>query len=181
MASSGANSWFLRTGLGSKYLTPLLPTPRLQSGSKERRSRRKCTSRNGWSISWWRGSRNGVSRKRNGGSCLRTAGSSACAPRMHPQSRVPGKSRCARPWVEGRVLARPGWAGAKEVPFAVTRRCRTERKTFHLLRIKTGEAIMLVLFVLLTGCGYEFGTGAKPGAAYGLRLAVPVFHNDSFE
>jgi len=40
---------------------------------------------------------------------------------------------------------------------------------------------MLVLFVLLTGCGYEFGTGAKPGAAYGLRLAVPVFHNDSFE
>jgi len=35
--------------------------------------------------------------------------------------------------------------------------------------------------LLVTGCGYEFGTGAKPGAAYGLRLAVPVFHNDTFE
>ena len=40
---------------------------------------------------------------------------------------------------------------------------------------------MLVLFVLLTGCGYEFGTGAKPGAAHGLALAVPVFYNDTFE
>ena len=35
--------------------------------------------------------------------------------------------------------------------------------------------------LLVAGCGYEFGTGAKPGAAYGLRLAVPVFHNDTFE
>jgi hypothetical protein len=35
--------------------------------------------------------------------------------------------------------------------------------------------------MILSGCGYEFGTGAKPGAAYGLRLAVPVFHNDTFE
>jgi hypothetical protein len=34
---------------------------------------------------------------------------------------------------------------------------------------------------MLTGCGYEFGNSAKPGAAYGLVLAVPVFHNDTFE
>src|SRR5207244_8764846 len=34
---------------------------------------------------------------------------------------------------------------------------------------------------ILTGCGYEFGTAAKPGAARGLQLAVPVFHNDTFE
>jgi hypothetical protein len=34
---------------------------------------------------------------------------------------------------------------------------------------------------VLAGCGYEFGNSAKPGAAYGLVLAVPVFHNDTFE
>ncbi len=37
------------------------------------------------------------------------------------------------------------------------------------------------IFVVLVGCGYEFGTAAKPGAARGLHLAVPVFHNDTFE
>src|SRR2546425_6621095 len=31
------------------------------------------------------------------------------------------------------------------------------------------------------GCGYEFGTTVKPGSARGLQLAVPVFHNDTFE
>jgi outer membrane lipopolysaccharide assembly protein LptE/RlpB len=40
--------------------------------------------------------------------------------------------------------------------------------------------LMLAAF-LLAGCGYQFGTAAKPGAAYGLTLAVPVFHNDTFE
>ena len=33
----------------------------------------------------------------------------------------------------------------------------------------------------LGGCGYEFGGTTKPGPAYGLTLAVPVFHNDTFE
>jgi lipopolysaccharide assembly LptE-like protein len=40
---------------------------------------------------------------------------------------------------------------------------------------------MIALSVLLTGCGYEFGTTATPGSAYGLSLAVPVFYNDTFE
>lgn len=41
---------------------------------------------------------------------------------------------------------------------------------------------MIALAVLsMAGCGYEFGTSAKPQAAQGLRLAVPVFHNDTFE
>jgi hypothetical protein len=38
-----------------------------------------------------------------------------------------------------------------------------------------------MLVIMLTGCGYAFGTGAKPGAAHGLRLAVPVFYNNTFE
>ena len=52
-----------------------------------------------------------------------------------------------------------------------------------MLRVarRLSEAVILMLVIMLTGCGYEFGTGAKPGAAYGLRLAVPVFHNDTFE
>jgi Lipopolysaccharide-assembly len=37
------------------------------------------------------------------------------------------------------------------------------------------------ILVVLAGCGYEFGSAAKPGAARGLQLAVPVFHNDTFE
>jgi len=37
------------------------------------------------------------------------------------------------------------------------------------------------ILVVLTGCGYEFGTAVKPGSARGLHLAVPVFHNDTFE
>ena len=45
----------------------------------------------------------------------------------------------------------------------------------------TAEVAMAVLFIILVGCGYEFGTSAKPGAAYGVRLAVPVFHNDTYE
>ena len=69
-------------------------------------------------------------------------------------------------------------------PFAVTRRDNSKkRRTFQLLRVarRLSEAVILMLVIMLTGCGYEFGTGAKPGAAYGLRLAVPVFHNDTFE
>jgi outer membrane lipopolysaccharide assembly protein LptE/RlpB len=41
--------------------------------------------------------------------------------------------------------------------------------------------VLPCILLLLAGCGYEFGTTAKPGAAYGLTLAVPVFHNDTFE
>ena len=53
----------------------------------------------------------------------------------------------------------------------------------HATRLrKVHRAILPLLFVgLLTSCGYEFGNSAKPGAAYGVILAVPVFHNDTFE
>jgi outer membrane lipopolysaccharide assembly protein LptE/RlpB len=44
---------------------------------------------------------------------------------------------------------------------------------------KTLLAGALALF--MAGCGYEFGTTVKPGSARGLRLAVPVFLNDTFE
>jgi outer membrane lipopolysaccharide assembly protein LptE/RlpB len=40
---------------------------------------------------------------------------------------------------------------------------------------------LIVFSFVLTSCGYEFGNSAKSGAAYGLVLAVPVFHNDTFE
>src|SRR5436853_4757273 len=51
-------------------------------------------------------------------------------------------------------------------------------RPFALLRV----TIMITVFpLLLTGCGYEFGTTVKPGSARGLQLAVPVFHNDTFE
>jgi outer membrane lipopolysaccharide assembly protein LptE/RlpB len=58
-----------------------------------------------------------------------------------------------------------------------------ERRTFQLLRGvgRLNKAIILMLVIMLAGCGYQFGTSAKPGAAYGLTLAVPVFHNDTFE
>lgn len=50
--------------------------------------------------------------------------------------------------------------------------------------MKTRAAVaglaMLCSFVI-AGCGYEFGTAAKPGSARGLTLAVPVFNNDTFE
>ena len=109
-----------------------------------------------------------------------TAGPAVEQPRL-ACSRSP--SRCATPGGKGRVLARPGWAGAKEVPFDVTRRDNGEKRTFQLRRVaaQLSEAVILMLVIMLAGCGYEFGTGAKPGAAYGLRLAVPVFHNDTFE
>jgi len=49
--------------------------------------------------------------------------------------------------------------------------------------IRNAKRLVLALAVVLvvTGCGYEFGTTAKPGSARGLHLAVPVFHNDTFE
>jgi len=49
--------------------------------------------------------------------------------------------------------------------------------------IRNAKRLVLALVVaqVVTGCGYEFGTAAKPGAARGLQLAVPVFHNDTFE
>lgn len=42
-----------------------------------------------------------------------------------------------------------------------------------------GCAILCAL--VIAGCGYEFGTRVKTGSARGLTLAVPVFHNDTFE
>ena len=68
-------------------------------------------------------------------------------------------------------------------PTGVTRGHNAEKRTVQLLRVarRLSEAVILILVIMLTGCGYEFGTAAKPGAAYGLRLAVPVFHNDTFE
>jgi hypothetical protein len=43
-------------------------------------------------------------------------------------------------------------------------------------------AVFLALLVFATaGCGYQFGTTVRSGAARGLRLAVPVFNNDTFE
>ena len=42
-------------------------------------------------------------------------------------------------------------------------------------------ALACAILVAAAGCGYEFGTAAKPGSARGLHLAVPVFHNDTFE
>lgn len=68
-------------------------------------------------------------------------------------------------------------------PTGVTREYNAGKKTVQLLRVagRLREAVILTLVIMLAGCGYEFGTSAKPGAAYGLRLAVPVFHNDTFE
>ena len=45
----------------------------------------------------------------------------------------------------------------------------------------TGLCVLIVLGSVVTGCGYEFGTSVKPGAVHGLTIAVPVFHNDTFE
>ena len=77
----------------------------------------------------------------------------------------------------------PSPCAASGRPFAVTRRTNGEGRTFQLLMgvVWYSSATLVTLVMLLTGCGYEFGTSAKPGAAYGLRLAVPVFHNDTFE
>jgi lipopolysaccharide assembly LptE-like protein len=47
--------------------------------------------------------------------------------------------------------------------------------------LRAALLVRILISCVLAGCGYEFGTAAKPGAAYGLTLAVPVFHNDSFE
>jgi lipopolysaccharide assembly LptE-like protein len=68
-------------------------------------------------------------------------------------------------------------------PTGVSHGYNPEKRIFQLLRVagRLSEAVILMLMIVLAGCGYEFGTGAKPGAAYGLRLAVPVFHNDTFE
>ena len=44
-----------------------------------------------------------------------------------------------------------------------------------------GWLLAVAVLVVLAGCGYEFGTAAKPGSARGLTLAVPVFKNDTFE
>jgi hypothetical protein len=79
--------------------------------------------------------------------------------------------------------ARPGWVDATGAPIGVTRGYNAEKRAFQLPRVagRVSEAVILILVIVLTGCGYEFGNSAKPGAAYGLVLAVPVFHNDTFE
>ena len=71
----------------------------------------------------------------------------------------------------------PGGGGP---PVHATRLRKAHIGTIPLLRTK-GWLSALLLVAVLTGCGYEFGNSAKPGAAYGLVLAVPVFHNDTFE
>jgi hypothetical protein len=61
---------------------------------------------------------------------------------------------------------------------------RRRVRPFPLLRVivrRTSLHFLLVLSVVVTSCGYEFGTSVKPGAVHGLTLAVPVFHNDTFE
>ena len=48
--------------------------------------------------------------------------------------------------------------------------------------IRNAKCLVLTLVALVVaGCGYEFGTTVKPGSARGLQLAVPIFHNDTFE
>jgi len=48
--------------------------------------------------------------------------------------------------------------------------------------IRNAKCLVLTLVALVVaGCGYEFGTTVKPESARGLQLAVPVFHNDTFE
>ena len=45
-------------------------------------------------------------------------------------------------------------------------------------------AFVSVFFLAAAGCGYEFGTTVKPaqgGSLRGMRLAVPVFYNNTFE
>ena len=50
------------------------------------------------------------------------------------------------------------------------------------MKTRATIAGLAILCSLVTaGCGYEFGTTVKPGSARGLRLAVPVFNNDTFE
>jgi hypothetical protein len=68
----------------------------------------------------------------------------------------------------------PGGGGP---PVHATRLPKVSARTIAL----SGVGGWLLAALLVAGCGYEFGTGAKPGAARGLRLAVPVFHNDTFE
>ncbi len=46
---------------------------------------------------------------------------------------------------------------------------------------RSAAAVALAVSLVTAGCGYEFGTAAKPGSARGLTLAVPVFNNDTFE
>ena len=86
-------------------------------------------------------------------------------------------------------LGRLGAGGCNSVPggwvqkrpsVRATRYSRADQRRFQLLA-GGGWGIAAALVLFLTGCGYEFGTSAKPGAAYGLILAVPVFNNDTFE
>ena len=77
----------------------------------------------------------------------------------------------------------PGWAGENTPFIAIGRDKEGARRTFQLLRVarRVSAGGILMLVIMLAGCGYGFGTSAKPGAAYGLTLAVPVFYNDTFE
>ena len=67
--------------------------------------------------------------------------------------------------------------------FVVSRHEKGRRRIFQLLKIagRLRDAVILMGVIMLVGCGYQFGSSAKPGAAYGVTLAVPVFHNDTFE
>jgi hypothetical protein len=67
--------------------------------------------------------------------------------------------------------------------FVARRHDKDDRRTLQLRRVVgwTAEGVIIVLLMTLVGCGYQFGSSVKPGAAYGVTLAVPVFHNDTFE
>ena len=51
--------------------------------------------------------------------------------------------------------------------------------------VRTAIAVLgSACFLMLSGCGYDFGTSLKPtqgGSLRGIHLAVPVFFNDTFE
>jgi hypothetical protein len=50
------------------------------------------------------------------------------------------------------------------------------------MRFRTLAVPLAVLLLLSsTGCGYYFGTTVRSASVRGLRLAVPVFYNDTFE
>lgn len=42
-------------------------------------------------------------------------------------------------------------------------------------------ALAALLLLSSSGCGYHFGTTVRSASVRGLRLAVPVFYNDTFE
>src|SRR5207244_5952726 len=111
----------------------------------------------------------------------RVAGGSGVLSASSPadQCLSPSKPRrlgCRHSSSSGRPARRhPAASGDTEA----TRWPQVDTRTFQLLR--TWWLLAMGILVVLAGCGYEFGSTVKPGAARDLHLAVPVFHNDTFE